>query len=538
MTKYEFDNLLKPLVNIYDEIELDIIKDMLTRLLSYDDVQGTLKWYLEKLNDLKSFKKSNQKLIHNNKKNIEKVLKSIVENAGTKVDNFDRLEEYFNKGLIKKNPNSLYNSASINNLISEAFKDSKSIMDLINTTAIEGANKVYKNIINKAYIETGSGIYTYSESIRKALRNFAKEGIKTVNYVSGVSLTIESAIRRDVVTRVNKLVGDCEIEHAKELDTNLVYVDQHLGARIRTKYMKHDYEAHDEWQGKKYMIVGSNEEYPNLYEKTGYGEMLGLKGINCYHHMRPTWEWEKIPDRIDEIENKEKYELLQKQRVYERNIRSLKREKIVAKETDDKEYFSKVNKKIKSINEDFDKWLKNNKLTRDYNREYISNELIKPLKKDNWFNHLTFQEQRDLKEYISSGSYKINESLYNRRKLTEEQISFRDSLDNALSKVPKYQGEVNRSVNIESQEQLNSILSIFNNNERIGSWGAYISSSKKTYDEDMLLQFIIKSKNGRDLSTLNDEGGGEILFGRQTKFRYIDLSRKNGKIYIRLEEVE
>jgi len=54
----------------------------------------------------------------------------------------------------------------------------------------------------------------------------------------------------------------------------------------------------------------------------------------------------------------------------------------------------------------------------------------------------------------------------------------------------------------------------------------------------MLLQFIIKSKNGRDLSTLNDEGGGEILFGRQTKFRYIDLSRKNGKIYIRLEEVE
>ena len=29
MTKYEFDNLIKPLVEIYDEIELDIIKDML-----------------------------------------------------------------------------------------------------------------------------------------------------------------------------------------------------------------------------------------------------------------------------------------------------------------------------------------------------------------------------------------------------------------------------------------------------------------------------------------------------------------------------
>lgn len=372
MTKYEFDNLLKPLINIYDEIELDIIKDMLTRLETYDDVQGTLKWYLEKLNDLKSFERSNQKLINNNKKNIEKVLKSIVEKSGTKVDNFDKLEEYFNKGLIKNNPNILYNSTSINNLISEAFKDSSNIINLINTTAIEGANKVYRDIINKAYIETGSGIYTYSESIRRALKKFAKEGIKTVNYESGVSLTIESAIRRDVVTRVNKLVGDCEIEHAKELDTNLVYVDQHLGARTRTKYMKHDYEAHEEWQGKKYMIVGSSKEYPNLYEKTGYGEMLGLKGINCYHHMRPTWEWEKIPDRIDEIENKERYELLQRQREYERNIRGLKRARLIAKETDDNEYLSKVNKKMKVVNMNFDNWLEKHKLTRDYNREYLT----------------------------------------------------------------------------------------------------------------------------------------------------------------------
>lgn len=372
MTKYEFDNLLKPLVNIYDEIELDIIKDMLTRLETYDDVQGTLKWYLEKLNDLKSFERSNQKLINNNKKNIEKVLKSIVEKSGTKVDNFDKLEEYFNKGLIKNNPNILYNSTSINNLISEAFKDSSNIINLINTTAIEGANKVYRDIINKAYIETGSGIYTYSESIRRALKSFAKEGIKIVNYESGVSLTIESAIRRDVVTRVNKLVGDCGIEHAKELDTNLVYVDQHLGARTRTKYMKHDYGAHEEWQGKKYMIVGSSKEYPNLYEKTGYGEMLGLKGINCYHHMRPTWEWEKIPDRIDEIENKERYELLQRQREYERNIRGLKRARLIAKETDDNEYLSKVNKKMKVVNMNFDNWLEKHKLTRDYNREYLT----------------------------------------------------------------------------------------------------------------------------------------------------------------------
>ena len=372
MKKYEFDNLLKPLIDIYDEIEMEIIKDILDRLLTYDKNQGSLKWYLEKLKELKVLQQKDLKIVNKNKKQIEKVLKNILHNAGTKIDNLDTLKKYYEQGLIDKNPLELFDSPSTNKLINEALKDTHNIMDLINTKAIEGANKAYKNIINKAYIETSSGIYTYTESIRNALDSFAKEGIKTVNYESGVSLSIESAIRRDVVTRVNKLVGDCEIENAKSLGTNLMYVDQHLGARVRTKYTKEDYEAHTEWQGKKYMIEGSNDKYDNLYEKTGYGKMLGLKGINCYHHMHPTWEWEKIPDRIDEVENKERYELLQRQRAYERNIRSLKRQKLVAKEMSSKEDISKINKKIKSINLKFDNWLEKHNLTRDYNREFVS----------------------------------------------------------------------------------------------------------------------------------------------------------------------
>lgn len=372
MKKYDFDKLLKPLIQIYDEIELDIIKNILNKLVKYDNVQGSLNWYLEKLTELKALEKENLKVILKDKNAIQKEIEKIIENVGFKVDNLDKLKSYYDKGLIEVNPMDLYNSSSIKSLMSEAITDCTTIMDLINTKAIEGSNMAYRNIINKAYVETASGIYTYSESIRNALKEFAVQGIKTVNYENGLSLSIESAIRRDVVTRVNKLVGDKEIQEAKELGTNLMYVDQHLGARVRTKYMKNDYEAHAEWQGKKYMIEGSSKEYPNLYEKTGYGEMLGLKGINCYHHMQPTWEWEKIPRRIDEIENKEKYELSQKQRSYERKMRALKRERLIAKETDDKENVTKINKKIKSTSEDFNKWLEDNNLTRDYNREYVS----------------------------------------------------------------------------------------------------------------------------------------------------------------------
>lgn len=373
MKKYDFDKLLKPLIQIYDEIELDIIRNILNKLNNYDKIQGSLDWYLDKLTELKALEKENLKVIAKDKDTIKKELEKIIENVGFKIDNLDKLKNYYEKGLIEVNPMDLYNSSSIKSLMSEALNNCTTIIDLINTKAIEASSMAYRNIINKAYVETASGVYTYTESIRNALKEFAIQGIKTVNYENGLSLSIESVIRRDVVTRVNKLVGDKEIQEAKELGTNLMYVDQHLGARVRTKYMKNDYEAHADWQGKKYMIEGSSKEYPNLYEKTGYGEMLGLKGINCYHHMQPTWEWEEIPDRVDEMENKEKYELLQKQRSYERKMRTLKREKLIAKETGDKEYVSKINKKIKSTSEDFNKWLEDNNLTRDYNREYVTN---------------------------------------------------------------------------------------------------------------------------------------------------------------------
>lgn len=91
------------------------------------------------------------------------------------------------------------------------------------------------------------------------------------------------------------------------------------------------------------MIDGSNDKYDNLYEKTGYGEMLGLKGINCYHNMRPTWEWEEIPKQIDLKENARVREILDKRNYYARKIRALKHKRLNSKILGDKEEYKKIN---------------------------------------------------------------------------------------------------------------------------------------------------------------------------------------------------
>ena len=307
MNKLEFEKVLSPLIEIVDSIELDLIYDMLNRIDNYSSHKGTLKWYTDKLAELKLLDKDNLKVFKKNKKALKKAIKNIAKECGGRIDNLSKLQDYYNQGKIDVNPLTLYDSVAVNNLINNAIKDTNDIMDLIQTKALEDAREGYKQILNKAYLETASGIYTYTEAIRRASDEFSKKGIQAVHYESGKSISIEAVARRDVITRMNKLVGDVELQHAKDLGTNLVYVDQHLGARIRNKYMKHDYEAHAEWQGKKYMIEGSSSEYPNLYEATGYGEMLGLKGLNCYHNMEPTWEWEKRPKQIDLKENEEEY---------------------------------------------------------------------------------------------------------------------------------------------------------------------------------------------------------------------------------------
>lgn len=152
-------------------------------------------------------------------------------------------------------------------------------------------------------------------------------------------------------------------------------------------------------------------------------------------------------------------------------------------------------------------------------------------------NVLGEEQYKSLKQYLKSMSYKINSKLYNNEKLSEEDKEYIQNLDNALKGMPIYKGWVKRCVYVRDSEDVSNILSIFNNEQKIGHWNSYISSALGVYDTNFKMIMKIKSKTGRDLSTLNDEGGGEILFMRNTDFQLIDIKNKNGIIYVKLEEL-
>ena len=377
MNDSKLEILIKPLIKIYEDLELELIKDIAIRLNTYTGIEGSLKWYLDKLQEIGGFNKDNLALLAEYAGKSQREVKEILRYAGYDVSKLNKYKDYVDDESLLNNPTKLYESVAVQNIINNSIKETNSIMETIQTKALESAKESYMKILTDSYIKVSSGVYSYDQVIKQSLKKMAKEGFTGATYKNGKKLSLESTVRRDVLTKVHQLSGAIQIEKAKQLKTNLVYVTQHLGARIRTKYTKEDYEVHYEWQGKVYMLDGSNDKYDNFYEKTGYGKLLGICGVNCRHNFFPTFEGRSHPKLYDEEENEKEYIKQQKQRGYERKYRSLKYQKEVARILDDKEQLKKLNPQIKEFNKEYNQFLEENNLQRDYSREYIEKEIIK-----------------------------------------------------------------------------------------------------------------------------------------------------------------
>lgn len=145
----------------------------------------------------------------------------------------------------------------------------------------------------------------------------------------------------------------------------------------------------------------------------------------------------------------------------------------------------------------------------------------------------TDDEAWAVNEYISSGSYKINAVLREGQKLSVEQEEFVRRLDSALQSAPVYVGTVYRSLSAFGIDDINLFVSSYRPGE-IKMFPSYTSASTVVYDESFPIQYIIKSKRGRDFRTYNS-GEMEILFLRGTSFRIIRVDAEKHTIY--MEEV-
>lgn len=108
--------------------------------------------------------------------------------------------------------------------------------------------RAYQWALDNAVLQVQSGAINYNQAIRYAVKQLADSGIRVAEYESGHRDQIDVAVRRAVMSGVNALCQRYAEQSMEYLDTNLVEVSAHIGARNIDG--PNGWEAHTKWQGR------------------------------------------------------------------------------------------------------------------------------------------------------------------------------------------------------------------------------------------------------------------------------------------------
>ena len=385
-----FDNKADRMIEIYQQLEDFILKDIAGRLMKSQSVSGTADRMIWKLRQMGESQAAIMTQLTKVTGLSRRELKALLQDAVmTSWD--DDLSAFNRLGIDILNP--LENAAVASVMNAEYVKAQGELENLTRSTMSQ-ATQDLMNMLNEAEIRVVSGVQSYSSAVCDILDRYAGRGV-TIAYPTGAKRTLEAAVRMCVVTSMNQTSAQITNQYIVEGNVEYVLVSAHLGARIQQPGQPY-LAGHDNWQGKAYKIRGSEPGFPNLLEMTGYdigedGEgivvnPLGLHGYNCRHSHQPWDKGLKNPyvdengkPIIDTAESKELYKKQQKQRSMERAIRKTKRELLVKQteiegvaETDVKEILQKKYDEmafdLRQQNADYTEYCKKNSLQKQEDR--------------------------------------------------------------------------------------------------------------------------------------------------------------------------
>lgn len=315
---------------------------------------------MKKLNADKDFRKEVAKNTVEYKKEISKLIQKIENDAYKAGDKIlaaaGDMAWYDDLAVWKQAGKLLTTSAStLSMLVDGIKKQTKGEMKNLTRTlgfktksGFASVGNAYRNELDKAMIKLMSGTFSQEQVFNDTVRNLAQSGIKTVTYGNRAE-NLDVAVSRALRTGAHQIAGEIQNNNIKEMGENLVYVQEHAGARNTGVGVAN----HEEWQGKVYYIkpgtdyseeakrVGQ-QNIEDLWECTGYSvdnmhinDPAGLFGYNCRHLYNVWFEGisslpAKQPVKPPVVWNGKVldfYAQTQEARKQERNIRALKRER-------------------------------------------------------------------------------------------------------------------------------------------------------------------------------------------------------------------
>ncbi len=230
------------------------------------------------------------------------------------------------------------------------------IRDLKGRPQFYGLKETYNRVLDEALLNVGQGKESFDSAMTRIMKDIGGSGLKTIEYQSGRSIRLDSAVRMHLKGRLRELHNENQKIFGEEFSSDGLEISVHSNPAP----------DHALVQGRQFSTVKPSENELSEWEKLQNGEKAkDYKGIeysldhdhkngyrpisemNCYHYIFTIILGVNEPQYSDEqlkniINNNEKgfeldgkhytmYEGTQLQRSFEREIRNQKDIQILAK---------------------------------------------------------------------------------------------------------------------------------------------------------------------------------------------------------------
>lgn len=322
----DIDTLVEPLSILYHALDTDLFLNIIDELDIDIRDGGSEGWLNAKINKTNKVYKINAKIIAQYNNLIVPAMKKVVNNINTTGKD----------------------TSSITSILNSFKRYANDMINYTNTSCLQASNKKYLEVVNTAYLDVQTGLRTFEQSVTRATKRLADEGIRIQTYKTGNTINVRSGVARNIKTQTAIASRDIQDSYAKDFDLTLFEVSSHAGARpLCFPYQGKIYDEGDN-SGEVEDIKGDKFVYDSV-SNTSIGKLAGLFGINCTH-MKYYIEDGKFSKAFDIYKKKENdiiYAYDQKVNYFKNEIEKEKRRLEGFKNTNNKEQEASSNQRLK-----------------------------------------------------------------------------------------------------------------------------------------------------------------------------------------------
>lgn len=255
------------------------------------------------------------------------------------------------------------------------------ITDESGKVLFRGLKDTYNELLDTALVNVGTGKETFDRAMSKILKDIGESGLKTVDYVSGRSVRLDSALRMNLQSGLRELHNENQRIAGDEFGYNGVEVTHHPNAAP---------DHIDTVDGKQFALIDKIEEQiasgeeKTIKKEDIRGNQVKIKGkwyddfdainnslirhvseLNCRHTIFPIIVGVSKPEYTQEQLDEDKYQNMmgfdfdgkhytlyegtQLQRELERKIREQKDTQILGKSSGNKDLIASSQQKITQL---------------------------------------------------------------------------------------------------------------------------------------------------------------------------------------------